>query len=928
MTTALDAAEPLVLPDAWEPPARPPLPLVASTVPMVGAVVLWAVTGSMLTLWLAALGPLIALASVLDHRRATRSGRRRADSAAAGARRRVAAEIEARHARERAARWLRHPDVAGAVTASDAVWREREVGGLVIGAGEVASSITVAGGRGDQESTSLRARASVLDGAPVVVDPRDGVVVVGQGVAAAAVHRALVLQLALTAAPGSVRLVGPLRGGDAWAAELPHRLVAEGSTLALAATADADLVIARADSSRARPARCAVVVRVDAPGTAVVSQAGIDRVVVPEAIAMEQAVWIARDLAARAERTLGVTAAPPASLSLSSLPATSRATQGRDALEVAFGIGDDGPALVDLVADGPHAIVAGITGSGKSELLISWIVALCAMHSTTQVTFLLADFKGGSAFEPLAGLPHVVGVVTDLDGGGARRALESLRAEIRRREGALADAGARDILDPRVELPRLVVVVDEFAALLADHPELDVMFTDLAARGRALGIHLVLGTQRVTGVVRERLLANVPLRLSLRVADPVDSRTVVGSDAAARIPGGVAGRGVALVRRAGDAVPERVRVARADADDIARVIERAAGQRAPRTWLPPLPRRVELPDLVRADDEIALGLADEPERQRQVTAGLTLADRGLAVVGGAGSGLTTVIDVISAQADRLVRVPADLEQAWDAVCRATDVPVDRGTVVAIDDLDALLAGFPPEYAQELRERLEHLARTAGATGSLVVASARRPSGPVARVLDLLPRRLLLPLPSRTDHVAAGGSSEHYLAGAPPGRARLDGIAVQVATAPRRPVALAGPPSPWHPSAPLTGWVGRPGPTSRAALAAWRTGGVRVVSLDEYVADPTVTADGRVLVHGDADDWQRHWRVLASLRGDHHLAIDAACAAEYRVLTASRALPPFCHPGRGRAWLIDAGADAVRVVLPQPDVGSEDVTESS
>ena len=136
------------------------------------------------------------------------------------------------------------------------------------------------------------------------------------------------------------------------------------------------------------------------------------------------------------------------------------------------------------------------------------------------MSFLLADFKGGTAFDALAGVPHVTGVITDLDGAGARRAIESLRAEVRWREAAIAGAGARDILDPRVDLPRLVVVVDEFAALLGDHPELHAVFTDVAARGRALGMHLVLGTQRAAGVIRDSLLANCPLRISLRVTDP------------------------------------------------------------------------------------------------------------------------------------------------------------------------------------------------------------------------------------------------------------------------------------------------------------------------------------------------------------------------------------------------------------------------
>src|SRR5690606_25871109 len=120
-----------------------------------------------------------------------------------------------------------------------------------------------------------------------------------------------------------------------------------------------------------------------------------------------------------------------------------------------------------------------------------------------------------------------------LDGDGARRGVTSLRAEMRHREEVLARAGAREIGDPALRLARLVIVVDEFAALLAEHPELGDVFIDIAARGRALGMHLVLGTQRAAGVVREALAANCPLRLSLRVADAADSRAVVGvADAA------------------------------------------------------------------------------------------------------------------------------------------------------------------------------------------------------------------------------------------------------------------------------------------------------------------------------------------------------------------------------------------------------------
>ncbi|MFC0198762.1 FtsK/SpoIIIE domain-containing protein, partial [Microbacterium arthrosphaerae] len=285
-----------------------------------------------------------------------------------------------------------------------------------------------------------------------------------------------------------------------------------------------------------------------------------------------------------AERSLGLVRGGGDPVALGPLLAQSLPAAG--GLAVVIGVAGADPVVVDLVADGPHAVVAGVTGAGKSELLITWILALCGTYSTEEVTFLLADFKGGTAFDPLAGVPHVTGVITDLDGAGARRAIESLRAELRRREATIAAAGARDIVDPRVPLSRLVVVVDEFAALLADHPELHGLFADVAARGRALGIHLILGTQRAAGVIRDNLLANCPLRVSLRVTDRADSRALLGSDDAALLPGGVAGRGTAFVRRAGDAAPQQVRIALSGPDDVARAVGRGGSAVPERPWLP------------------------------------------------------------------------------------------------------------------------------------------------------------------------------------------------------------------------------------------------------------------------------------------------------------------------------------------------------
>ncbi|KAF2415281.1 hypothetical protein B1729_00050 [Microbacterium sp. B35-04] len=924
--------EPLTLPAAWRPPARPPLPIVAAVVPVVGAVALWLVTGSVFSLWFALLGPVIAAATVLDARRAARKDGRRAAAEAAHARAAVASAVSARHTGERAQLWTLHPDVARLVAGGGDIWRGGRAASIVVGEGERPSIVRVTGGDGDPDAADLRRRAARLAGAPVTVPLSAGIVVVGGETLAAAVQRALVLQLCLALAPGDLRIVGALGPALEWIQALPHRGAGGGSALAVIgpgelAPADADIVIARCRPGEPLPPRCQAVLTVASPGVARMEHAGE---VVPlrvEAVALAQAEDVAADLTARAERSLGLVGdgGEPVALAplLDGVPETTRG------LPAPIGVAGGRTAVVDLVGDGPHAVVAGVTGAGKSELLITWILSLCATRTTDEVTFLLADFKGGTAFDGLAGVPHVTGVITDLDGSGARRAIDSLRAELRRREATIAAAGARDILDPRVRLARLVVVVDEFAALLADHPELHGLFVDIAARGRALGIHLILGTQRAAGVIRDNLLANCPLRISLRVTDPADSRALLGTDDAARLPGGAAGRGTAFVRRAGDTAPQQVRIALSDARDVAAAALRT-GHRAPtRPWLPALPALVTVDELAAraaAGREppppggVLLGLADEPERQRQPVAVVGAADRALLVLGGPGSGVSNVLEVIAAQTrGHAVRVPAHPERLWDAVSALHDELPPAGSVVLIDDLDALQLRLPPEYAHVALERVEGLVRRAGDAGVLVVAGAHRMTGAVSRVAELFARRLVLPYPTRVDHAAAGGDPSAFDPAAPAGRGRLDGRAVQIAAAPAVPPLRAPVDEQWMPAARLTGVVARRSPAGRRALAVWREQGVRVLEVDDYVTDPASTADACVVIVGEPDDWQRHWRLLADVRGDHDLVVDTTCAAELRVVAGYRGVPPYCEPGAGRAWLISAGAEPVRIVLPSGDV---------
>lgn len=221
--------------------------------------------------------------------------------------------------------------------------------------------------------------------------------------------------------------------------------------------------------------------------------------------------------------------------------------------EAVLGRGLDGVVPVDLRRDGPHALVAGTTGAGKSELLQTLLASLAAGNRPDELHLVLVDYKGGAAFGPCAELPHVVGMVTDLDGPLVERALASLTAELAHREAVLAAARVADLDEhrrrvgrpggPDVVLPRLCIVVDEFAALAAELPEFVAGLVGIAQRGRSLGVHLVLATQRPEGVVSADIRANTNLRLCLAVQRESESRDVLDTPDAARISRATPGRG-------------------------------------------------------------------------------------------------------------------------------------------------------------------------------------------------------------------------------------------------------------------------------------------------------------------------------------------------------------------------------------------------
>ena len=364
---------------------------------------------------------------------------------------------------------------------------------------------------------------------------------------------------------------------------------------------------------------------------------------------------------------------------------------GAGALSAVLGAGAKGPVTVDLRADGPHGLVAGTTGAGKSELLQTLIASLAATHAPDRLTFLLVDYKGGAAFKDCVALPHTVGLVTDLDGHLAERALRSLNAELRRRERLLRDAGAKDLLDlerrdPASAPPSLLIVVDEFATLAREVPEFIDGVVDVAQRGRSLGVHLLLATQRPGGVVSDNIRANTNLRIALRVSDAAESSDVVGVPDAARIgrdrPGraylrtghaevaelqtAFVGGPVATPERRTESVTVRpLRFEAAPAADrpqpgveteLSALVDacvEAAGRlglerpRAP--WLPPLEPIVPLASLPRPEGSdpsavAVLGLLDEPGEQRQRPWSVDLeAEGSLLVYGASGSGKTALL---------------------------------------------------------------------------------------------------------------------------------------------------------------------------------------------------------------------------------------------------------------------------------------------
>ncbi len=533
-----------------------------------------------------------------------------------------------------------------------------------------------------------------------------------------------------------------------------------------------------ADSAAGLPAVCTTVVTGEPGDTASVEyllEGRIVRAVAPLLLAEPIALAAARDLAPLDDPELPVaiegslpSIVPIARLlELPRIDADAIRSQwmpGRRPATpvVAIGIAERGPLNVDLVDDGPHGLIAGTTGSGKTELLRSLIVGLAANLQPDEINFVLVDVKGGAAFDACARLPHCVGLLTDLDRHAAARLLRGLRAEVRRREAALRAAGVASLhvyhrIDGLEPLPRLMIVVDEIASIAAELPEFLPSLIDIVQQGRSLGFHMILGTRRPAGVVDNAIKAVTNLRVALRVQDAGDSFDVIGSPEAATLPRRVPGRAYARfaageltqfqsahatgTHRGDDdhvdvrpwvlgrpLTPLENRLARRTARDRHDRTGRGSATGGPGTDLdhlvdairsasdslgqsgqwpptpPPLPESLPLAELfsTHQGDAVPIGLADLPDEQRQTPVWWTPGpEGGRLAYGVAGAGTSSL----------LVSLALGIAHRYSA---------DDVHVVAIDaDTDALvpLAALPHCGAVirlDEGERVARLARELGA----------------------------------------------------------------------------------------------------------------------------------------------------------------------------------------------------------------------
>ncbi|MCB0212436.1 MAG: hypothetical protein KDJ52_24045, partial [Anaerolineae bacterium] len=411
--------------------------------------------------------------------------------------------------------------------------------------------------------------------------------------------------------------------------------------------------------------------------------------------------------------------------------------------------------------DGVHGLLAGGTGSGKSELLTTLIANLAIRYDPAMLNFVLVDFKGGGTFKPFENLPHVVENVSNLNKSAVQRMFTSIRAEMERRQRLNTEQDVSDIVDYRKKkyhlnsgepYPHLMIIIDEYAEMITENPDFQSELDSITRLGRALGVHLILASQRPIGVT-DQMRDNIKLRICLRVQEIETSREMLRRSDAAFLPG-VPGRGylqignenIELIQTAylGDSVPaqnldETSNFFKAILDNCNALI----GDRKPQSpWPPELPAKLPVdhrfnpryldlesgkkavegdtpllqpavidwlngkgkwstPDWSAPVMQLIVGALDEPHRARQSPLRIDLTRGNVVLFGGSGWGKTSFLRslVVSAAASYS---PADLQVyiidlGRRELAELSDLP-HVGTVIMPDE-----EGFEERVQQLIRD---------------------------------------------------------------------------------------------------------------------------------------------------------------------------------------------------------------------------------
>ncbi len=365
-----------------------------------------------------------------------------------------------------------------------------------------------------------------------------------------------------------------------------------------------------------------------------------------------------------------------------------------------LGVSKSGIVNLDLhdKAHGPHGLVAGTTGSGKSEILQTYILSMATLFHPYEVGFVIIDFKGGGMVNQFRNLPHLVGAITNIDGKEIDRSLKSIKAELQKRQRLFAEVDVNHIDkyikkfkvgEATTPLPHLILIVDEFAELKAEQPEFMKELISAARIGRSLGVHLILATQKPSGQVDDQIWSNSRFKLCLKVQDQADSNEVLKSPLAAEIkePGraylqvgnneifelfqsaysGASEKtdnsnfkefSIFEITSTGKRVPVFVQKKkksneenRTQLEAIANFVQEYAKnnniEKLPDICLPSLKKKLHYPKNIKPENSaFPVGVYDDPDNQYQGNAYLNIDDNNTLILGASQTGKTNILQLL------------------------------------------------------------------------------------------------------------------------------------------------------------------------------------------------------------------------------------------------------------------------------------------